>query len=187
MREEMWGKQKQSPRLIPGRGDWIRACFMGESLPQADTRRRTEGTRGEAEEARSASLPSWHQTPARPCGGKRVCSGPTDRVYLGDGSPIDVVSDSFGQVACSIRSAPRVGPGRAPGSGELVVGDSPTCDPLHLTSGDGDSGTGLSVRAEDDGDRWGGIPRVHPLFLVRIESDQIGWGEITVWRGEVNG
>src|SRR5689334_2922252 len=36
-------------------------------------------------------------------------------------------------------------------------------DPVRSTSGDGDSGTGLSVRAENDGDRWGGIPRVHPL------------------------
>jgi hypothetical protein len=136
---------------------------MGESMPQADTRRRTEGSRGEAEEARSASLPSWHQTPARPCGGKRVCSGPTDRVYLGDRSPTDIMSILFGQVACSIRIAPRVGPGRAPGQVGWLWATYRHRQPVRLTSGDGDSGTGLSVRAEDDGDRWGGIPRIHPI------------------------
>jgi hypothetical protein len=30
------------------------------------------------------------------------------------------------------------------------------------TSSDGDSGTDLSMGAEDDGDRWCGVPRVHP-------------------------
>ena len=68
----------------PWAGRPNRACFMGESMPQADTHRRTEGTRGEAKEARSASSSSLTPNPARPCGGKRVCSSPTDCVFRGD-------------------------------------------------------------------------------------------------------
>jgi hypothetical protein len=187
MREEMWGKQKQSPRLIPGRGDWIRACFMGESLPQADTRRRTEGTRGEAEEARSASLPSWHQTPARPCGGKRVCSGPTDRVFVGDRAPADFVSVTSGRVACSSSYAPRVG--RGPAAGVRRVGLGRLTHPEILLTRPQVMGTpglvsrcGLKTTATVEAV----FRRLIPTPRASC-SDQFGCGEITVWRGEVNG
>jgi hypothetical protein len=50
--------EKRPPRLIRGRGSRIRAWLIGESMPQADTHRQTEKARGEAEEARSASLSS---------------------------------------------------------------------------------------------------------------------------------
>ena len=107
-------------------------------------------------------------------------------VFRGDKAPTDSVSVTSGRVACSSSSAPRVGPGRVAGERVLGEGTRQLRDPANSISDDGNSGTGLSMGAEDDGDRWGGIPRIHPELLVRIGSDQIGWEEITVWPGEVN-
>jgi hypothetical protein len=164
---------------------------MGESLPQADTHRQTEGTRGEAEEARSAPMPSWHQSPGaslrRENGSARVRP---IACFVSDRALPDSVSVTFGRVALVESLGPTVG-ARSSGRGEAsrLWAYSRPRDPAHRTSGDGNSVTGLSAgtaRDDYDGDRWGGVPQCHP-DSSREDRDRPVGGKVTVSGGEVNG
>jgi hypothetical protein len=96
------------PASLRGRGDRVRACLLGESMPQADTHQRTEGPVVRRRK-RIPPLVILTPVPGASCGGIRDCSGPTDRVFVGDRGPSDSVSATSGRVACSSSDAPTSG------------------------------------------------------------------------------